>query len=138
MYRSINTLSAFLADTLVPDGMLDAADFGSFFGNIHVLDFESRGNSDGETISSTMWLGFEDEVSIGFPGVDGARFVIGSPGVNFVTATLDRSRDSFSITLHSFRFTIRFGSGAIGGEGKPSELAYEGTLQLGSDLSITA
>ena len=136
MYRSIGTLGAFLADTVIPDGMLDAAELGTFLQQIHVLDFSSK--VDGDAITSTIWLGLEGEVSIGFQGVQGARFAIGSAGVSFITARLVRDREAFSITLESLRLAIRFGSDAVGGDGRPSELVYEGTIRIGSDLSFTA
>ncbi|HEU4734101.1 MAG TPA: hypothetical protein VFT22_39695, partial [Kofleriaceae bacterium] len=116
--------------------MLDASDLGPFFDNIHVLEFASA--NDRDTVTSTLWLAIDGEISVGFPGVQSARFVVGAPDITFVTATLVRTAAAFSITLQSFRFALRFGSDAVGGNGSPSELIFEGTIEIGSDLSITA
>jgi hypothetical protein len=138
MYQTIGRLSTFLADTVIPPGMLDAGDLPGFLNKIHVLDYKTSAG-DG-SFESTVWLAIEGEISVGFPGASGARFFVGDPGseLTFVTATVARRGDDFSLTLHDLRLALRFGSDVVGGAGEPSELVFQGTLRLDSQLSITA
>lgn len=138
MYRSIGTLGSFLADTLIPDGFIAPADLGGFLGGIHVMDYSTARR--GDTLESTIWLGVEGEISCGFLGIPGARLVVGYPtnGVTFITATLIRRGDPFSIKLHDFHFGVRFNADAVGMQSRASEIHFFGNMELGADLSITA
>src|SRR5687767_6801555 len=125
MHRSIGSLKTFLGATVIPPCLVDVAELPAFLDRIHVLDYSVQ--TRGADFESTVTVAVERDVSTGFSPVAGARFFIGDAAapVTFIRATVAVEQGDLSITLHGLQWTLRFGSGAVGGSGKPSELSFQ-------------
>src|SRR5687768_8561575 len=87
--RCLGTLKEVLADTPWPVDFFDPEDLPEFLDKIFILDMESFQRDSG--LTARVWSAFEGEIALGVPGLDCAKFVIGSgatEGFTFVTATL--------------------------------------------------
>jgi hypothetical protein len=141
VFRSLGPLSTHIADLPWPVDFFSPEDLPKFLDKIFVLDYRLDYRDDG--FSCRFWLGFEGEVSVALPGLDGVRLVAGGgdvAGATFATVSLIVGQES-ALTLENFRLSIRFDptllTPAAINEGDPvpqfAEIRVEGSLLL--DLS---
>ena len=111
-YRSLGTLDQFVSDLTWPIDFFVIENPPEFLKNIYVLDYRLDRMLTG--ITTTLWLAFEGELSVGVFGLDGIQFVIGSnlPGFTFITASFLIGSEN-QLKLSDLIVSLRFDSSIL-------------------------